>query len=200
MVKKKLVEELINDGANILKELDRRSFPVEAMFWIHLADQDYWRLVIASPLVAAQGGVSTYRKLGEILRALELAGITLEDISLLDPNSQDFVAQVSLVSASGRLAAGAAWLEFEEGVVYRWTGAAVTGELTCGIPLSKINETWQDERRILNLPALLISLDGRRVTLRFHPQHGPLGGIENMKFNFKNAVQRAYPACRIDWL
>ncbi len=78
MVKKKLAEELISDGANLLGELDRRNFPVEAMFWVHLPDQDYWRLVIASPLVAEEGGVAAYRRLGDLLRKIELAGITLE--------------------------------------------------------------------------------------------------------------------------
>ncbi len=31
MVKKKLVEQLIRDGAEILRELDRQNFPVEFM-------------------------------------------------------------------------------------------------------------------------------------------------------------------------
>ncbi len=117
MVKKKLAEELISDGANLLGELDRRNFPVEAMFWVHLPDQDYWRLVIASPLVAEQGGVAAYRKMGDLLRKIELAGITLEDISLLDAKSQEFLSLSSLASSSSRLAAGAAWIEFEDAVV-----------------------------------------------------------------------------------
>ena len=33
MVKKKLVEELISDGAILLRELDRQNFLVESMFW-----------------------------------------------------------------------------------------------------------------------------------------------------------------------
>ena len=32
MVKKKLVEELISDGARLLRDLDRQNFPVESMF------------------------------------------------------------------------------------------------------------------------------------------------------------------------
>jgi hypothetical protein len=200
MVKKKLVEELISDGANLLGELDRRNFPVEAMFWVHLPDQDYWRLVIASPLVPDKGSVAVYRRLGDLLRGIELAGIALEDISLLDPKSQEFLSLSSLASSSSRLAAGAAWLEFEEAVVYRWTSAAVSGELTCDMSLSELNKVWQDERKILNLPALLISLEKRRVTLRFHPQHGPLKGIENVKVNFATALRQAQPECQISWL
>jgi len=199
MVKKKLVEELISDGASLLGELDRRNFPVEAMFWILLPDQDYWRLVIGSPIVREQGGLAAYGRLGECLREIELAGITLEDISLLDPDSREFQSLFSLASASSRLASGAAWLEFEEAVVYRWTGAAVSGELTCDVPLSELNEIERKTRN-LSRPALVISQEKRRVTLRFHPQHGKLGGIEAVKFYFVSALRQARPNCQINWL
>ncbi|HYL77334.1 MAG TPA: hypothetical protein VEU96_24185 [Bryobacteraceae bacterium] len=200
MVKKKLVEELVSDGVRLLCELDRRTFPVESMFWIHLQDQDYWRLVIGSPIVSDLGGVAAYRRLGELLQETELAGIMLEDISLLDPQSREFQSLFSLASASSRLAAGAAWLEFEDAVVYRWTGAEVSGRVTCDVSLDELNHIWEDERKILNRPALLIALEQRKVTLRFHPQHGPLPGIENIKFNFGSALRQARSDCQINWL
>jgi hypothetical protein len=202
MVKTKLVEGLINDGAELLRELDRQNFPVEAMSWVHLPDQGYWRLIIGSPVVAEQGGLAAYRQLGDLLQEIELAGTTLEDISLFAPDSQEFQSLFSLASASSRLAAGAAWLEFEDAVVYRWNSASVSGELTCNVSLSELNKVWQDERKILNLPALLISLEKHRVTLRFHPQHGPRKEIEieNAKINFEAALGKAFPGCQIKWL
>jgi hypothetical protein len=200
MVKKKLVEELITDGARLLCELDRRSFPVESMFWSHLPDQDYWRLVIGSRIVSEQGGTAAYRRLGELLQEIELAGIRLEDISLLDPESREFQSLFSLASASSRLAAGAAWLEFEEAVVYRWTGAAVNGELTCDVSLGELNQVWRDERKIMNRPALLITLEQRRVTLRFHPQHGPRAEVENVRSWFASALCQTRSDCQISWL
>jgi hypothetical protein len=202
MVKTKLVEELVSDGASLLRELDRRNFPVEAMFWIFLRDQDYWRLVIGSPLVREEGGLAAYGHLGEWLRQIEdeLAGITLEDISLLDPESQEFQSFFSQINESSRLAAGSAWLRFEDAIVYRWTGAAAKGELTCDVSLSELTRIWQDERRILKLPALLISLEEKIVTVRFHPQHGTLAGIEKVKFNVASALRQARPDCQIEWL
>jgi hypothetical protein len=201
MVKKKLVEELITDGVTLLHELDRRSFPVESMFWSHLPDQDYWRLVIASPIVSEQGGAAAYRRLGELLQEIELAGITLEDISLLDPKSREFHSLFALARESSRLASGAAWLEFEEAVVYRWTGAAVSGELACDMSLGELDQVWQEERRIRNLPALLITLEQRRVTLRFHPQHGPRGEAETERVavDFARALLQTHPDCRMNW-
>ena len=200
MVKTKLVGELIADGARLLCELDLRSFSVESMFWCHLPDQDYWRLIIGSRIVSEQGGLAAYGRLGELLREIELAGITLEDISLFDPESQEFQSLFSWATASSRLAAGAAWLEFEEAVVYRWTDAAVNGELTCDVSVGELNQIWQNESRNLNLPTLLIALEQRRVTLRFHPKHGPRREIENVRFNFASALRQARSDCQIDWL
>lgn len=204
MVKKKLVEELISDGARLLRELDRKSFPVESMFWVHLPDEDYWRLVIASPFVAQHGGAAGYRRLNELLRELELAGITLEDISLLDPESSQFQSLYSLASGSSRLAAGPAWLEFEDTIVYRWTGASVSAELECEVSASELQEFWEAERERspLSHPALLISKEAGRVTLRFHPQHGPQERIDGIKTAFVIALRRenARPGCRVNWL
>jgi hypothetical protein len=200
MVKKKLVEELISDGAILLRELDRQNFPVESMFWAHLPDEDYWRLVIASPIVSQQGGAAGYRRLNELLREIELAGITLEDISLLDPESPQFKSLRSIASASSRLAAGPEWIELEDAIVYRWTAS---GELDCDVSSSELNQFWEAERKLssgLALPALLITSEQRRVTLRFHPQHGPLWGLENVKKAFQIALHRARPGCHVNWL
>ena len=199
MVKKKLVEELISDGAILLRELDRQNFPVESMFWAHLPDEDYWRLVIASPIVSQQGGAAGYRRLNQLLREIELAGITLEDISLLDPESPQFKSLRSIASASSRLAAGPEWIELEDAIVYRWT---LSGELNCEVSSGELNQFWEAERKRSNLPALLISSENRRVTLRFHPQHGPLWGLENVKKAFLIALHRpdARPECQVNWL
>jgi len=204
MVKTKLVEELINDGAELLHELDRNNFPVESMFWVHLQDQDYWRLVIASPIVAEQDNVPPYQRLGEIMRRIEFAGISLEDTSLLDPKSQQFQSFLSVVTTSSRLAAGAEWLKFEDAVVYRWTSASVNGDLTCEVSRDELKQFWEVERKImsLSLPALLIDVDKRRVTLRFHPRHGPQKDIRGVKKAFEFALHRpnARPDCKINWL
>ena len=204
MVKRKLVEGLVSDGARLLRELDNKEFTVESMFWIHLPAEDYWRLVIASPLVAEHGSTVGYRRLIEILRNLGLAALTLEDISLLAPDSPEFHALYSLTDQSPRLAPGPAWLEFEEAVVYRWTGASQSADLDCDVSDRQLSEFWRAERDLLpgSRPALLISTNGTRVTLRFHPQHGPLQGIAEIRKAFEIALHRpgARPGCRVSWL
>jgi hypothetical protein len=136
MVKTKLVEKLISDGARLLSELDRLHFPVESMFWVHLPVEDYWRLVIASKFAGQHGSAAGYRLLNKHLAGLDLAGITLEDSSLADPASAQFQTMYSLASGSARLAAGPAWVEFEDAVVYRWTGASVS----CGTRLRGLRQ------------------------------------------------------------
>ena len=147
-------------------------------------------------------GAAGYRRLNELLREIELAGITLEDISLLDPESPQFQSFRSMASGSGRLATGPEWLEFEEAIVYRWTGASVSAELTCDVSSSELKQFWEAERKLSNLPALLIASNKSRVTLRFHPQHGALSGIENVKSGFLIALHRpnARPDCQVKWL
>jgi len=133
------------------------------------------------------------------LRGIELAGTGLDDISLLAPESPQFRSFFSLAKASSRLAAGDAWLELDEAAVYRWTGVSVSGDLTCEVSRGELNQFWEAERKRSNRPVLLIDLDNRRVTLRFHPQHGPLNGIENVKQDFTIALHRSRPDCQIKW-
>jgi hypothetical protein len=202
MVKKKLVEGLISDGAKLLRELDSQNFPVESMFWVHLPDEDYWRLVIASPMVGEQGSGAGYRRLDEVLREIELAGITLDDISIFDPATPQFQSIRSLASRSTRLAVSPGWVELEDAIVYRWTGTSISAELNCDVSSNELNQFWEAERKRSNLPALLITSDERRVTLRFHPRHGSQAGIENVKTPFLIALHRptARPGCQLTWL
>ena len=157
---------------------------------------------MASPIVAEQGGSAAYQKLGRLLQGANLSGVTLEDMSLFDPNSAQFQSLFSQAKSSSRLAAGPEWDEFEDAIFYRLTSASVTGELTCDVSSKALSQFCEAERKHSNLPALLVTLEGRRVTLRFHPQHGTLGGIENIKLAFAIALHRpeARPDCQVRWL
>lgn len=204
MVKTKLVEALLVEGSKLLRALDQDGFSVESMFWIHLPDVDYWRLVVASSVVGEAGDAGAYRLVNAVLRQLELFGITIADISLLDPQSPQFRSLLSMASQSSRLAAGPQWLELDEAVVYRWPGAWLSADISCDVTSSELKGFWEAERNRLGpgIPELLISLHDRRVTLRLHPQHGPEGRFQNLKSAFAIALHRpeARPNCRIEWL
>jgi hypothetical protein len=200
VVKKKLVEGLIADAAKLLHDLDRKDFAADCMFWVHLPDEDYWRLIIASPVVPKQGRAAGYKRLNEVLLSIEPSGLALEDISLLDPLSQRVHSLLSLVGGSGRLASGEEWVEFEEGIVYRWNDDSTSADVRCQISENELKVAWDEERKSSGQPALLIELRKSRITLRFHPQHGPQVGIDNVKRPFQIALHRRRQDCQLDWI
>lgn len=201
MVKTLLVGQIVVDGAMLLRELDRQSYGVETMFWVDVPDYHYFRLVIGSTKVVAQGSAATYRKLGEMMRAIGVSGFELGDVSVLDPESQQLHDYRSVVEASGRIEIGSAWVLFADGIVYRWSGASVTVQLDCETTEERLTEIWEAERRVLNLPRLLFTVQGQQVTMRFHPQHGPQRSIEGIKQAFSIALhnEHAFPNCKVTW-
>lgn len=202
MVKTLLVSQIVEDGVTLLHELDRQKFAVESMFWIDVPEHHYWRLVIASTLVSKEGSGAIYRKLGEILRAVGVSGFDLADVSVFEPEAQQFRDYRSVIETSSRIDIGAEWVVFEDGIVYRWTGASVSAELDCDIGADRIAEIWEAERKAINLPRLLFSVEGKRVTVRFHPQHGPQRDISGIKKAFLIALHKenAFPGCNVHWL
>src|ERR1700733_15441238 len=112
MVETKLVESKIEDGETLLRELDQQKFPVEAMFWVNRPETN-WRLIIGSTLVTEQGTRAGYHRLSEIYDKLDLLGLALEDITLLDPNERPFLSLRSFASHSSRVAAGKYWVQYD---------------------------------------------------------------------------------------
>jgi hypothetical protein len=204
MVKTKLVEALILDGEKLLRELDRQNFPVESMFWLELPEQGYWRLIVASAIVADGDTAEGYRRLNTILGGLDLAGLALADIALFDPTSQEFHSLRAVASSSSRLAVDRSWVQFDEAVVYRWNGAFAQGVLKCsGVTEEDLNRFWSAERALsLGKPRLLISLKGQCITLRFHPGHYIQTATDGIKQGFLLALHQpnARPDCQVEWL
>ena len=201
MVKTKLVEALIDDGAKLLSGLDETEFPLETMFWVEVPDQEYWRLVIGIPGARYAPTRQYHGRLREILEPLDPAGLTTEDISILDPETQQYEARFAVVRQAHRLARGPSWMIFDSAVVYRWTSAAARGELTCDVSAAELTQAWEAERRATSGYRLLISVADRHVTLRFHPEHGPNGSIEDIKRAFRTALHNpnAFPQCDVIW-
>ena len=113
MVETKLVDSKIQDGEILLRELDRQNFPVDAMFWIN-RPESYWRLIIGSSFVGQHGTRAGYHRLSEIYAKLDLLGLALEDISLLDPNEKSFLSLRSLAARSSRVASEKLWVQYED--------------------------------------------------------------------------------------
>lgn len=202
MVKEYLVTELVEDGAALLEKLDESRFPVESMFWLHLPEVDYWRLVIASAFVNTKGAAAAYRRLDEVFSSISPAGLSLSDISLLEPDSQQFKSYYSIAESSGWLASGPRWVKKNDAVVYRWNGDALTGKLSQPVVACDLESCWEAERELGDYPALLIRTDGNQITLRLHPKYGQTSTLKSLKQAFQIALHRpnARPDCKISWL
>jgi len=198
-----MVEELIVDGAKLLKELDHENFPVEAMFWIDEPDEDRSRLVIASREVIEQGSAPGYRRIQKMLPGLDLAGLELEDIHLAEPDSRRFQSMLSLAENSPKIIAGPSWIRKADAVVYRWSPTALRGRLEPPLTREEIEHAWKNARAPwFGKPTLLVTVEGSAFTLRVHPKHRP--GMDwdlpRVRREFETAVRSNRPDCRVTWL
>lgn len=70
MVSPALVDTQIDDGEQIVKQLDEEGFDVDSAFWIFDPDKEKWVFVIATSLVAEIGPKKSYDKLRTSLEKL----------------------------------------------------------------------------------------------------------------------------------
>ncbi|MGD0300993.1 MAG: hypothetical protein ABSE86_28245 [Bryobacteraceae bacterium] len=119
MYQKVLVEGLKEDGRLLVEALERNRFPITAAVWYDYPEAQ-WRLVVVSPAVDLVGPMAAYSRVQRALRSVERTELTLSDISLLSPRSQEFQNLRSLVSAPGRHGSGRTRdVVLEDAYVYR---------------------------------------------------------------------------------
>lgn len=100
LVGEQLTPEMIRSGEVLVAELDKRDLSVRGAFWLLLADQDVWRLVIASPEVRHSGPKAVYRKIRAALGKLP-SGVTrveTKDVSVVDERSPLYLQLRSAIS------------------------------------------------------------------------------------------------------
>ena len=126
MYKTILVKEIIDEGSRLLELLKRNNFHLNAALWHFVPDSNQqWVLVIVSPVVDQIGPLAAYGRLQRLLGMLRPASrLSLSDISLISPLSQEYQNLRSLVSGAGRLGIGAAAgpirdVTFEDAYVYQ---------------------------------------------------------------------------------
>jgi hypothetical protein len=91
-----LVEDLIDDGGKLVKELLRQGFEVTAAFWLKASEDDQWYFYVVSPVVDTEGLAQAYRRLHAVARAMPRPfGIDPLGIKLIapaNPMAQDILA------------------------------------------------------------------------------------------------------------
>jgi hypothetical protein len=77
-----LVDRDREGGAELLRKLDSSGFPVEAAFWWLDAEVGKWSLLLATPLVDAQGPRAAYQQLIDTVPSDQLP-VEVEQVSLV---------------------------------------------------------------------------------------------------------------------
>jgi len=88
-----LVAHAIGEGQRLLerlKNLKKECFPVFAALWYRVPDSSRWVLAIVTPVVARVDPTAAYTRLQGTLRELDLAHLSLSDISLFSPSGPEF--------------------------------------------------------------------------------------------------------------
>lgn len=83
-----LVNQKIEEGANLIRALDSRHYPVSAAFWLFDPDDNRWKLVIASPNYDTNGPRSVYRVIQKYVSAVSEDDLALTDITVTSPKNQ----------------------------------------------------------------------------------------------------------------
>ena len=91
-----LVENLIDDGQTLVKELPSRGFKVTAAFWLKASENGQWYFYIVSPIVQSEGLAAAYRRLHPIVRAMPqplwLDALAIKLVGLNNPIARDVLA------------------------------------------------------------------------------------------------------------
>ena len=127
MYKKVLVKELINEGHSLLEALKQNRFPLKAAFWYYFIEPEEWRLVLVTPVVDHAGPLSAYTRVQRVIARSSPAYLTLSDIAVVGPMSQDYRDLAAGLSSSGQFGAGPAVhqarpqhnIVFEDAYVYQ---------------------------------------------------------------------------------
>jgi hypothetical protein len=92
----------------LLEALKQNRFALTAAFWYYFVEPMEWRLVLVSPTVDRAGPLSAYKRVQRVLARIDPAHLTLSDISVVGPSSQDYRDLAAGVSSSSRFGAGPA--------------------------------------------------------------------------------------------
>jgi len=101
-----LVRDQIEGGASVLEALRAEGFPIAGAFWCRIPDQDYWQLVIASPLVRQSGPLAAYQKVSTILAKRPVTTVSTSDISIFSPTDPEYLRLREYAFGPGQFGVG----------------------------------------------------------------------------------------------
>jgi hypothetical protein len=124
MYKTVLVKQLIEDGATLLKRLDKNGFPIRAAAWFYDPEKSSWKLVIVTSVADNPGPLEAYMKIQLAMNGHDLS-LSLDDIAVMSSSSRKFeefkrtiegVARGALLNSK----VSPEGVAFDDAYVYRW--------------------------------------------------------------------------------
>jgi len=89
MAEATLVEQRIEAGGGLLKELDEAGFKVNSALWFYAPDSDTWLLILASPVIDEKGPKEAYSSVQKVLANVSpTLPISLKEISIISPEHE----------------------------------------------------------------------------------------------------------------
>lgn len=87
MDKAELLRRGLAAGAALLRGLDVERFPYTLAFWIRESDQDEFKLLIASNIIADEGANKAFQRVRNVFshRRVEPGTLSLSDLSIVKP-------------------------------------------------------------------------------------------------------------------
>jgi hypothetical protein len=86
VVKETLTEEMKREGAMLTRALDEAGWPLMASFWYYESDDNFWKLMLASPRVRTEGPREAYGAVIDALDALHQSRRNLKHITVIEPD------------------------------------------------------------------------------------------------------------------
>jgi hypothetical protein len=77
VVKEVLTDKMIDAGEALVRELDRRRWPVEDALWLYESDGNRWQLAITSPNLEIEGPQRCYEMIREAVESLPEAKLAI---------------------------------------------------------------------------------------------------------------------------
>lgn len=88
LVKETLTREMIDAGAELVRQLDQAGVEVTSSSWWYEDELKVWKLLIASPLVRDEGPKKAYDEIQKVLREMpeDKPVLGLADLAVLEPD------------------------------------------------------------------------------------------------------------------
>lgn len=115
MVETELTQQLIDAGADLVLNLDKKGISPDAAYWLYSSELEGWRLYLAEAKVGRTGPKGVYRQIQRIIKNLpaESRVLELSDIGLVRSDSP-FIRKLRTAIRTGH---GISGIRFKNNVI-----------------------------------------------------------------------------------